>query len=394
MGGRPSSKGAAAVAVAVTVALVVVVVVVASVTVVRWRSESKTKTKSVRERRQAHVDPIVVTPAPTDETTPGEGSTSARTATRDIPENNNKNKDEEPTSPISPASRVVGYAHTTPEEQTLLSEAADAAGLTPEERATLTHDVRVRFIRGSRFIRAHKARKAYLAKKLRATTEWRVVFRPETVLETPPLPVPTLKTFREEAWPVRFHGNDALGVPIVSVRLADINLAAVARDTSYTPRFLDAMGFHQESMLWGVMRRQSLDPSVRNMRAGEKAVQVPYTLIVDLEHMGLNEWRQVWSLGFARVAAFWGAHYPETLRQLYIMHAPRLLSMALAAIGPLLEPDTREKLVITSSTSAFTEAAIGSGRIPAHSLPRKWGGTRPDDAPVEWAMSLSSSESD
>jgi hypothetical protein len=257
--------------------------------------------------------------------------------------------------------------------------------LTPQERNSLTHDVRARYLRGSSFIHNRHKRFKYLHKKLIAHSQWRLRMNPTTL--TSPVrrkveyPTEILIQFRNEAWPIMMYGNDYEGNPIIGLKLVDVQFDHV-KDALYFSQFLDYMALSQQTLMELVTVKQTCIPAEIIKQYPMEYVQIKYNFILDLKGMSLSEWKSAWNLGFTQLAHLWGTNYADTLKRLYILHPPRALSLAMSAISPFIEPDTKLKIQIVPNVDSFIAAATERDHILKNAIP-KWAGGECDG---EWVV--------
>jgi hypothetical protein len=87
----------------------------------------------------------------------------------------------------------------------------------------------------------------------------------------------------------------------------------------------------------------------------------------------LGSFKQGYDLGFTSFAQFWGTQYPETLKRVYVVNAPAVLSFVWRLVSPFIEPDTLLKIRILAAHT-HEEAFINDGITP-DDLPPALGGT-------------------
>ncbi|XP_002730396.2 SEC14-like protein 2 [Saccoglossus kowalevskii] len=98
------------------------------------------------------------------------------------------------------------------------------------------------------------------------------------------------------------------------------------------------------------------------------------TYIMDLEGLGT---KHLWKPGLDTFIEFLKVlqdNYPETLKIIYIVRAPRIFPVIYALIKPFLDEHVRKKIQVLSQN--FQSTLLKD--IPAESLPVHWGGTMTD----------------
>jgi len=103
------------------------------------------------------------------------------------------------------------------------------------------------------------------------------------------------------------------------------------------------------------------------------------TMIMDLEEFGMQHITHKPTLDVAmQYVQFYEANYPEVLRRMFIVNAPKIFSILFALLKPFLNGTTFSKIVfLGSSDSPHTHKAL-LDEIEADQLPAHYGGTLTD----------------
>ena len=234
------------------------------------------------------------------------------------------------------------------------------ADLTESQMNWMDFDLKVRFIRGSAFLENPKKREAYLKKRLIDTCSFREKFRIDSILNRG---FPFTEEFRNDCWRMKIYGNDDDGNPIVYVPLAQHAYRSV-KQGPYISNILEYLAYHQEALLLAVRRR-----SVRR----KEIVQPQYTAVFDLNGFGWRHFKEAYECGFfSEVAELWAVNYPETMRRIYVINAPFVITAIMKFVSAFIEPDTLLKLRILGHSFM---PKFESDHVPLSSLPREIGGT-------------------
>ncbi|XP_022106083.1 SEC14-like protein 2 [Acanthaster planci] len=122
--------------------------------------------------------------------------------------------------------------------------------------------------------------------------------------------------------------------------------------------------------LYKLMEQQTL-------KLGRHVEGVAY--IADMEKFGLHHlWKPAVDV-FNQNASVFEQHYPETLKRVFVINAPKIFPLAYSLVKPFLQENTRKKVNILGSNWK----AVLLQYIDAENLPMYWGGTAtgPDGDP-------------
>ncbi|PVD31384.1 hypothetical protein C0Q70_06796 [Pomacea canaliculata] len=97
-------------------------------------------------------------------------------------------------------------------------------------------------------------------------------------------------------------------------------------------------------------------------------------IVFDMEHFGM---KHLWKPGvdvFIEIVQMFEAHYPETLKNCFVINAPKIFPVAFNIIKPFLSEDTARKIHVMGSQ--YKETLLK--HIDADQLPEHWGGSQRD----------------
>jgi len=199
-------------------------------------------------------------------------------------------------------------------------------------------------------------------KMLRKSLEWRKINRIDTILEEWEIPE-VLEKYNS----MGVCGNDKFGCPVWICAYGNTDMKGIMMSVT-KKTYLQYFAYNSEKSIKEMHRLSKLTG---------KSVSTQ-TIIIDMENlssrqMGYKPVREV-GIEMAKLAE---ANYPESLRRIFIINAPRTFTVVFAMIRPLLTQVTLNKLkVLGCDRDEWTAALLED--IDADQLPVHYGGTMTD----------------
>ncbi|XP_071944286.1 SEC14-like protein 2 [Antedon mediterranea] len=162
----------------------------------------------------------------------------------------------------------------------------------------------------------------------------------------------------------------------MSGRLGDLNEKQSQRLQQFKENVKDVMkAKHDDHTLLRFLRARSFDlkGSEKMFRKLGRHIE-GMTYIMDLGRLGLHH---LWKPGidlFNQVITMFEQHYPETLRSVYIIKAPKFFPLAYSLVKPFLQEYTRKKIHVLGSN--WKEVLLT--QVDEAVLPAFWGGKATD----------------
>ena len=126
--------------------------------------------------------------------------------------------------------------------------------------------------------------------------------------------------------------------------------------------------------------RLAVDSGRGDGRGDRRAV-----LVFDMAGMGLRLLGSRTILrAFSRMSKLDADHYPETVRSIFVVNAPRAFSAAWAVAQPFVAEGTQKKVSVFSWAAAAAAHEALSSCCGAACLPCELGGTRSKAPPYAW----------
>jgi len=189
-----------------------------------------------------------------------------------------------------------------------------------------TDDTFIRFLRA----RAYDLNKA--TEMFVNSMKWRAEVNADNILET----FPKNKYFKYlyNYWPARMHGVTKDGWPVFIERIGAVDARGLLKNV---PENI-LIQYH----IWVVEN----DEKKRAELFLEKGVHPGIVIIQDLAGLG---WKHIHSSALnciKKIFAIDQNNYPEALRKLYVVNAPRLFQVVFGILKPWVDPQTLQKVVV------------------------------------------------
>ncbi|GBG24243.1 Phosphatidylinositol/phosphatidylcholine transfer protein SFH14 [Hondaea fermentalgiana] len=226
-----------------------------------------------------------------------------------------------------------------------------------------------RFVQGSMFESTQEKRTKLAVERLRKTLRWRSENDVDEVLGAS---FPHLDVFRETLWPVRLLGTDGDGHAVILLRLRDCDWRKAAKTFSSKTEILRYMTFMQEFHM----------ERLKAMRVSSRQVW-----IYDVGGLSMSDYRLAYSNGLSALFGLWASHYPESIQTLYVLNAPWIFRTIFGLLKSIIEPDTLEKVRISSDppakvASILADAGVATALLPESMCGQGLGGYLLPDAVV------------
>jgi len=203
-------------------------------------------------------------------------------------------------------------------------------------------------------------------KMLRASLEWRAQYRINTLLQDFTSPEVFKKYFA-----AGFTGVDKAHNPLWVVRYGRIDMKGILQSAKKKDYFYHVYSLVESSVKFAKDYQEKLDlPS---------SVITQSTIIFDLEDFAMRHitYKPVMDSAI-QVIQFYEANYPEFLRRVFIVNAPKIFNIAFAMIKPFLNEATAQKIKILSGNDASQWKKSILEEVDADQLPVHYGGTLAD----------------
>jgi len=203
-------------------------------------------------------------------------------------------------------------------------------------------------------------------KMLRASLEWRRQYRIDTLLQDFESP----EVFKQ------YYASGLVGVdkahnPLWIVRYGKIDMKGILRSAKKRDYLYYVYSLVESSI------QSSMDyKEEHNLPA---SFMPQSTIIFDLEDLAMKHITYKPAMDAAiQVVQFYEANYPEYLRRVFVINAPRIFNLAFAIIRPFLNEATANKVRIVGGSDGSQWAKTLLEEIDADQLPAHYGGTMTD----------------
>ncbi|XP_032236045.1 SEC14-like protein 2 isoform X2 [Nematostella vectensis] len=169
----------------------------------------------------------------------------------------------------------------------------------------------------------------------------------------------------QKYYPGGYFGYDIEGVPVFIDPLGNIDfkglLLSVRKDEIIRFKGYTAeLGLHLGAQ--------------QSKKVNKRIAQV--VMVMDMEGLGLKHLWKPGVMTFNSVASFYEDNFPEVMKSIFVIRAPRIFPIAYNLVKPFLSPATRKKVQILGDN--WKEVLCQ--HIPADHLPVYYGGTCVDDS--------------
>lgn len=230
-------------------------------------------------------------------------------------------------------------------------------GATPSTELVVTVPAAV----PKRFIVAEKGDEAKALVRYQETMAWR---REEKLSEILFTPSPAFKTIKEN-YPHYYHKRGKNGEPVYYEKPGKINLKA-----------LKGAGLNLDDLMHNYMMVTEFLWQVIESDDNKKCISV-----IDVEGIGISDFRGEAVEYVKKAAAVSGKHYPERCAYIFVINIPSWFNMIWNVVKNMIDEVTREKVVMVRGKKNILEALLE--RIPLESIPEEYGGTSEGSSPEE-----------
>ncbi|XP_033118906.1 SEC14-like protein 2 [Anneissia japonica] len=209
-----------------------------------------------------------------------------------------------------------------------------------------------------RFLRARNFDLKATEKMFRKDVEWRSVTKTDTIVDDYTVPEVIAKHYVGGS-----PGYDKEGAPVWIFPVGEIDVKGLV----YSCKASDLLRFNVY-----ILEKLYKDMEEQSKKIGKHVEGMTY--IMDLGKLGLHH---LWKPGidlFNQFISMFEQHYPETLKSVFIVRAPKFFPLAYSLVKPFLHEYTRKKIHVLGSN--WKEALLK--HIDADVLPVFWGGNATD----------------
>jgi len=203
-------------------------------------------------------------------------------------------------------------------------------------------------------------------KMLRASLEWRRQYKIDTLLQDFESPEVFQKYFA-----AGFVGVDKAHNPLWVVRYGKIDMKGILHSAK------------KKDYLYHVYTL--VETSIEASKQYKKKHNLPSsfmpqsTIIFDMEDFAMRHITYKPAMDAAvQIIQFYEANYPEYLRRVFVINAPRVFNLAFAIVRPFLNEATANKIRIIAGSEASQWAKVMLNEIDADQLPAHYGGSLTD----------------
>jgi len=206
-----------------------------------------------------------------------------------------------------------------------------------------------------RFCRARNFQLDQAWKMIEADVKWRKENDVDAILDT----FPKSKYFKQflEYWPGRIHGKDKEGFSAYFEKLGSVD----AKSFMYTFPEKEVVRFHIFLVEAGI---QSYERTCIEHGLPENGGE---TFIEDLNGLG---WSHMYKPGINLVklcSSIDEAHYPELLKKMIVINAPRIFTLFWAILKPIMDKRTIEKIeILGCDYRSVVEKHVDKAFIPKY----------------------------
>lgn len=212
-----------------------------------------------------------------------------------------------------------------------------------------------------RFVLAEKGDEAKALVRYQETMAWR---REEKLSEILFMPSPAFKTIKEN-YPHYYHKRGKHGEPVYYEKPGKINLKA-----------LKGAGLNLDDLMHNYMMVTEFLWQVIEADDNKKCISV-----IDVEGIGISDFRGEAVEYVKKAAAVSGKHYPERCAYIFVINIPSWFNMIWNVVKSMIDEVTREKVVMVRGKKNILEALLE--RIPLENIPEEYGGTSEGSSPEE-----------
>jgi len=203
-------------------------------------------------------------------------------------------------------------------------------------------------------------------KMLRNSLEWRRHYNIDTLLEDYESPEVFKKYFSAD-----FVGYDKFNNPVWVARFGRIDLKGLLLSAKKKD-FL----YHVFSLVETSIKKSKEYQEKYN---SSPSVITQSTIIFDVEHLSMRQITYKPAVDSALQAVqFYEANYPELLRRVFVINAPKIFNVAIALVKPFLNETTANKVKILAGNNASHWRNAILKEIDADQFPAYYGGTMTD----------------
>jgi len=232
-----------------------------------------------------------------------------------------------------------------------------------EKQIQLNNGVRYSEYEWIRFLRARKMDPIESSAMFDRYQKWREQFQIDKLLANPTHFIPDFECLKNY-FPGDFHGRDKLGMPVYYERLGSVDVKNLLKHFSADQLILFHI-FSQEELVSRVTEtaKRQRHPETGHILFGNIVVE-------DLAGLGwAHSSREAFSL-MKKTIEIDEDNYPETLKRLYVINAPRIFSVIWKIVSLWFDPRTLAKIRISSGDAK--EALLED--ISIDQLPVEYGG--------------------
>ncbi|KAF1324706.1 Phosphatidylinositol transfer protein, partial [Globisporangium splendens] len=204
-----------------------------------------------------------------------------------------------------------------------------------------------------RFVLAEKGDEVKALARYQETLAWR---REENLSEILFKPSPAFKTIKEN-YPHYYHKRGKRGEPVYYEKPGKINLKA-----------LKSAGLNLDDLMHNYIMVTEFLWQVIEADDNKKCISV-----VDVEGIGISDFRGEAVEYVKKAAAVSGKHYPERCAYIFVINIPSWFNVIWNVVKGMIDEVTREKVVMVRGKKNILEALLE--RIPLENIPEEYGGT-------------------
>uniref|UniRef100_A0A7S3PE50 CRAL-TRIO domain-containing protein n=1 Tax=Aplanochytrium stocchinoi TaxID=215587 RepID=A0A7S3PE50_9STRA len=214
----------------------------------------------------------------------------------------------------------------------------------------LEHEVIVRFIRGSEFVKDKQKRMDRVVQTLNDYLAWADRINLDSILYRK---YPKAGKFRETMWPLKYFGKtEEKGHAVFLLRLKESKLKEAAALFS-GDELIEYIVFTMEIML----------RTLKAWKCSSRSI-----IIFDCMGMGMADYYTAYKAGLPKVLSLLGEYYPEFLEKFYAINAPAIFTWCYSVMKPFIQPDTVRKINIirnrNTALSKLKESGVDLQRLP------------------------------
>uniref|UniRef100_K3WCM4 CRAL-TRIO domain-containing protein n=1 Tax=Globisporangium ultimum (strain ATCC 200006 / CBS 805.95 / DAOM BR144) TaxID=431595 RepID=K3WCM4_GLOUD len=204
-----------------------------------------------------------------------------------------------------------------------------------------------------RFVLAEKGDEVKGLVRYQETLAWR---REENLSDILFKPSPAFKTIKEN-YPHYYHKRGKRGEPVYYEKPGKINLKA-----------LKSAGLNLDDLMHNYIMVTEFLWQVIEADDNKKCISV-----VDVEGIGISDFRGEAVEYVKKAAAVSGKHYPERCAYIFVINIPSWFNVIWNVVKGMIDEVTREKVVMVRGKKNILEALLE--RIPLENIPEEYGGT-------------------